>query len=295
MHRVKTVLLLIVVFLAPIFAMMPAKIAAANSNSCSQFLSSSRALTPQIKDNLVANAKSDRAPRILLDAIAKNDITSVCVLLMSGVDPNSVVDEEVSALGMAAARTHSHLVQVLLEFGANPNLLPTNSIYTPLLVTAYNGDVQTAELLLDHGADTSLKGSQGDLAVCTAAQRNNYEFLKLLYSVGADLNMRGRHGMTPFHCAALVGAEETIGFLISQSVNMDVFDDFDRTPLMYLVIGERMDLAMKLIDCGADIQASSRSGKTALNFVNRTKFPETADYMSTASGSADSYKSRCPY
>lgn len=295
MNRSKIALVMMAVMVAAICAMTPANIPASDPNSCSQFLSSSPELPPHIQEDLVSNTKSDKASRILLDAIAKNDVTSVCDLLMAGVDSNSVVDDEVSALGMAAARRHSKLVQILLEFGADPNLVPTNSIFTPLLVAAYNGDVQTAELLLDHGADIRLKGSQGDLAACTAAQRNNHEFLKLLHSVGADLSIRGRNGMTPLHCAALVGAEESIGYLISRSVNTDMLDDFDRTPLMYLVIGERMDLARKLIDCGADVRVSTKNGETALNFFDRKKFPEAADYISTASEREGSDKLRCPY
>lgn len=280
---------------AAVCAMAPVNISASSPMSCNQFLSSSPELQPHIKEDRALNAKSDTAPKILLDAIAKNDIASVCVLLMNGVDPSSVVDDEVSALGMAAAKRHSNIVQILLEFGADPNLLPTNSIFTPLLVTAYNGDIQTAELLLDHGADIGLKGSQGDVAVCIAAQRNNHEFLTLLRSVGADLNMRGRNGMTPLHCAALVGAEESIRYLISQSVNADMLDDFDRTPLMYLVIGERMELARSLIDCGADVRVSTKNGETALNFFDKNKYPKTADYISTASEHEGSEKSRCPY
>ena len=60
----------------------------------------------------------------------------------------------------------------LLKAGALPDQ-PTNDGSTPLMLAAYHGDVRSAQILLEHGADPLRKNGQGHHAI-SAAQNGRH-------------------------------------------------------------------------------------------------------------------------
>lgn len=72
-------------------------------------------------------------------------------------------------LQSAAAARQLQSAGVLLEHGADPNCRGELG-YTPLFEAAGSGQVQLAALLLHHGADLSLKGSDGKTALDVAVE-----------------------------------------------------------------------------------------------------------------------------
>ena len=70
---------------------------------------------------------------------------------------------------------------------------------TVLHMAAWNNDVETAELCLDHGADVNTKKGKEFTAIHIAATKGNLEMAELLISRGACVDMKDGDSKTPLH------------------------------------------------------------------------------------------------
>jgi len=179
--------------------------------------------------------------------------------------------------------TATDVVRKLLDAGVNPNaqmnmhrpsrggnigrfadeLLTTGT--TPLLRAAIGGDVETARLLLEHGALVDLPNVQGLTPLMAAAghtsgrnqrfdteqaQARAIELLDLLLAAGADINAKladtnalsarvgrqpnavtEREGQTALFGAVKFGWANVVEYLLAKGADPNVKDALGRTPL----------------------------------------------------------------
>jgi ankyrin repeat protein len=158
------------------------------------------------------------------------------------------------------------IVQLLLEKGANPNLqlklrppfrnVPQDRLADPMLTTgatallraAKAGDVDSVQLLLDHGARVSLRNVLGHSPLMAAAgsgrgnvptrgrsktEAQALETVRLLKEAGSDVNARAVDGDTAVHGAAIHGWNEVIRLLAGYGADLDVADKDGMTPIDY--------------------------------------------------------------
>lgn len=83
------------------------------------------------------------------------------------------------------------ICELLLHNGASINAL-TKELSTPLMVTAYNGQVELAKVLLRYQADVSLRDHNGMTATEIATQRGRSQLASLLVQVENTLDMRNK-------------------------------------------------------------------------------------------------------
>jgi ankyrin repeat protein len=114
------------------------------------------------------------------------------------VDRGAAVDEQDrtggTALCMASKEGRTPVVRLLLERGADPTVLGAHhSVYptflTPLMISSYQGHVETVLCLLDHpsGAATINQSPRGGCtALSLACQRVRVDVVKALLQNGAD-------------------------------------------------------------------------------------------------------------
>lgn len=142
----------------------------------------------------------------LLAAVAAGDMDEVRRLVEEeGEDvTNVILDTHASpplcftALGMAARQGSVEIVRYLLSRGADANFsdLEDQSILTWLVGGPYKGCTRekalaVAQLLIDHGADVSLAGSDGLSPLLLAIGRGFKGMRELLEKNGAKLDMAG--------------------------------------------------------------------------------------------------------
>jgi uncharacterized protein len=118
--------------------------------------------------------------------------------------PDAWTTDGFTGLHLAAFARNATAAHVLLEAGAEPNVLATASFaqVTPLGTCAFAGANDVARLLLEHAADTELTSDRGGTPLHSAAQNGNRDLVELLLAHGADRHARTESGQTPADLAA---------------------------------------------------------------------------------------------
>lgn len=101
-------------------------------------------------------------------------------LIDNGANPNAITDEGMSVLEWAITSGNQLLIEVLINNGADVNLVSDD--VTPLMAAAKKGNVQIVELLIKHGADVKKKIGNFT-AVHYADHYGNDEIVELLFGV----------------------------------------------------------------------------------------------------------------
>jgi ankyrin repeat protein len=138
-------------------------------------------------------------------------------------DPQEILDE---ALVYAAKCGRVAALDFLLQRGANVHAEPYNG--TALHWACSTGQVATVEWLLDHGANihglSKFGGESGLSPLHIAAWSGKTEVARLLLNRGADITVREtRYWATPLDWAEFNGRQETRDFLLAQGGH-DILD-----------------------------------------------------------------------
>ena len=106
----------------------------------------------------------------------------------------------------------------LLEMGLVSNLRDGkgNSL---LMLASYNGHLETARLLLEHGGDPELANDRGQVPLAGAAFKGDTEMARLLIEHGADVNARSSDGKTPLMFAAMFDRAEIVSLLLANGAD----------------------------------------------------------------------------
>ncbi|HEX5103564.1 MAG TPA: ankyrin repeat domain-containing protein, partial [Pirellulaceae bacterium] len=156
---------------------------------------------------------SDKEPLSWFGALRRNDVPAIRKWIAEGADidapiPLKPTDSKWPPLYVAALGGKSEGVRVLLEAGADPNVLqalpdqPTEG-YTyrfdsPLIAAAGHGSAEAVRLLLDAGADIAYCGPISDSALAEAIHladgKKFLDVIRLLLDRGcaADYTPTGR-------------------------------------------------------------------------------------------------------
>src|SRR5262245_25993983 len=142
------------------------------------------------------------------------------------------------------------LIKKLLDAGANPNALVNNTprarmragsprivFATALMRAAFSGDLALCKLLLEHGADPTLKSHDGETMVEAAAglgfiqgyskgkpPAERLDVVRLFVGLGADVNDADDYGITPLMVAANMGDTKIIQYLMDQGADLGAYD-----------------------------------------------------------------------
>ncbi|MEO8420949.1 MAG: quinoprotein dehydrogenase-associated putative ABC transporter substrate-binding protein [Hyphomicrobium sp.] len=191
--------------------------------------------------------------------------------LAAGADINAELNNAVMAFDPVRTK-------FLLGKGANVNKINDQG-YAPLHTAARSRNSDLVTLLLEHGADPNLPDSDGMSPLVHAVMRNHVPSIEALAAKGADLQRENRQGYTPLEIA--IGEDQLFaaGALIKAGAKVGTANGKQKiTPLMlvasqlsaqaratHLAGGPTpVDIAEQLIDHGAEIDAKSAAGVTAL-------------------------------
>lgn len=186
------------------------------------------------------NAALNMGETPLMSAARVGSLESVEQLLAHGADVHAAESERhQTALMWAVAQQHPAVVRVLIEHGADPharttvwhqlentagNTNPTGNFTmahggsTPLLFAARQGDVETARVLVEAGADANDAQASGVSALVMAAHSGHGPLAMYLLEQGADPNA-AEAGYTALHAAVLRSEVELVTALLEHGVD----------------------------------------------------------------------------
>lgn len=230
-----------------------------------------------------ARQKSVDGTTALHWAVHWDDRDLVNRLIKAGADVSAVNDYGSSPLQEAAMAADPQIIGALLKAGANADS-PNSEGQTALMVVARSGNVESAKLLVSHGAQVNaIETWGGQSALIWAAAQKQPEMIKFLVSKGADVNARGlvrdwqrrvtaegrpknenHGGFTPMLYAAREGCIECIKELLKGHADINLTDPDGTTPLNLALLNMRFDTAVYLISQKADVNRWDFWGRTPL-------------------------------
>lgn len=178
----------------------------------------------------------------------------------------------------------------LLNTGVDPNRVVSPSGKT-LLMAAQSAPM--VGLLLNHGADPSIKDNRGATALHHAVMHPDaLGIIPLLIEKGADINApaAGLSGETPFLYAkqlflqredAVLGTK-VLRLLAKLGADINAADDDGYTLLTHAVVNDKPDLVGLLVDLGANPRIRTREGQTALDWAEELGFIDIVELLETA-------------
>ncbi|MCP4190234.1 MAG: hypothetical protein GY768_06370 [Planctomycetaceae bacterium] len=232
----------------------------------------------------------------LFVAIRNGELGVMTSLLRQGTPADLAWEDETTALMIAARDGNAPMVARLLANGADANRSNREGV-TALLWGA--GDVRKVRKLIAQGADVNAPSALGNTPLHVAAGHNgNVEAVRVLLHHGANAAAKNRNHATPLRFAVLVGDLETVKVLLeweadqkrlgNQVSTLDLsllelstqygHEQLSKFLLKQLgvqseseldlgkslhnaLLAQKTDLALHLIEHGADLEHRTSTGK----------------------------------
>jgi len=189
-------------------------------------------------------------------------------LLKHGADPNARLKKPPTRFGfspnprptgatpyiLAAIAVDAEAMRILVEHGADPTLVPNNTVPAILLASGVNrsltnslateeNSLEAIKMALSHGAKVTDTAKNGDTTLHGAAQMRMLKVIQFLYDEGADIYARNKRGLNPEYMAAhdLRGVGEVE---VESSPTLDLVRELSKPTTLKNAIDEWSDVSL---------------------------------------------------
>lgn len=129
-------------------------------------------------------------------------------------------------------------------------------------------------MLLDHGADPSLKDRHSRSALHRAASGGHLPAVQTLAAWGAEVDARDSLGLTPLHHAARGGHVEVVSHLLDRGAQVNTAGWFHSTPLRLARERGHAPVVELLLSQGASPALRTQWGEVAQDLVSEGGLPQ---------------------
>jgi len=160
------------------------------------------------------NAGVDRH-EVLLHAISEEETEALGLLIYAGADVNDPGKDgdDYPIIWAVAFTEDTAVLEMLIKAGADANQSIPDNGGTPLMLAALMGKKETAQFLVDRGADVEAANKGGGTVMMAAASRGHADVVRLLLEAGADPSRVNQDGNTALSLAEEGGHPETVSLL----------------------------------------------------------------------------------
>ena len=211
----------------------------------------------------------------LVNACGSGDGEKVKELIGAGVSVNEPESNPGGdphfPLTFAARYGGKKIVQMLIDAGADVNVVRPKSKRTALMEAARQGHADIVKLLLDSGADPNLGSTESNIALTDAVEdrtKARFEIVRALLARGADPNHRGKFA-TVLMMASASSSPEVVKALIAAGADVNVVMS-ERSALIDAINGNRPENIAVLMKAGADPNQQV-AGRTAIEYARAKK------------------------
>jgi len=224
-------------------------------------------------------------------AVRQNDLDTAQMLLRAGARPDTATRYGVTPFHFACENGNVAMIDLLLRSGVSANSKNPGG-ETALMTVSRVGNIEAVKLLLDKGATVNAKEStRGQTALMWAVLENHPAVVKLLLEGGADINAQtdvsipegttgkpeaksgdiGAHGpgmyrgravptpsgaMSVLQFAAREGNLPMARLLVESGAAIEQPSTNGSRPLLTAIINNHIELALFLVEKGADVNAA---------------------------------------
>jgi ankyrin repeat protein len=140
------------------------------------------------------------------------------------------------------------MTQLLLELGANPNVLADRGMCVLITAVAHRAPMEMLELLAKRSA-VATPNAEGFGLLHAIAETDHAEYVAWGLARGLDLEGRTRHGHTPLHVAAALGHVAALRALLAAGADREAKDPHGRTA-RDIAIAENKPASVSELDSG---------------------------------------------
>jgi ankyrin repeat protein len=193
---------------------------------------------------------------------------------------NAGGDERSKPLEASLNGKHFQVAKLLYQHGADVDA--EHSSYTTLHKACRNQALDTAQWLLNHGANVNTQAVQLWAPLHNAVDYGQFPVFQMLIEHNADIDIRTEHGKSPLHLAASSWVKgdhhiDIMQFLLDHGANPNARDNDDSSPLHhsswwekgpgYVLRRGTVEGTRLLLKHGAIIDAEDNEGRTPLQLA----------------------------
>ena len=228
----------------------------------------------ELKNLLSKNLNQNLLNQALEAAVIGRQPEAIKLLISHGANVNYIDPGGTALLVNAIMREFYDSAQILIESGADPNVMGYNQVYynypvhwhwTPLMAASYKGHFDLVKLLLQKDAQINAKGySVSEDSLETAADIAAYSgHLKIFKYLRKK---KAKFSDNLIFKAARGGHLEVVSYFLNHGFDINAKEPhYGKTLLMETAWWGHIDIVKFLIHKGADINATSQNGYTALS------------------------------
>lgn len=233
-----------------------------------------------------------RSPAIVLAAESNRHTIVEKLLTRQDIDVNIMENNAerrncFTALHVAVIFRNIRAIRCLLGHkNINVDCVSARSRITPLFYAAKNGDTESIEVLLDHGADLQFRDSWKGNVLMRAADTDSVEAVEWLIKRGVDVSERDFLGRTVLHSSACNRSWRTLSYLVEHVPDMDVNVQgaAGETPLHDCCHKDGSEGVRILVGAGARCDIKNKENRTAVNIARLKNATEILEILQKAEG-----------
>jgi ankyrin repeat protein len=225
-------------------------------------------------------------PATLAEAVLLRNRTAIENFLALGVDPNEPEPDGTTPLMRAIHGQMPNTAQLLIDAGADVRRANFYGV-TALYVAARAGDVAATRMLLAAGADANVAlPASGETVLMTAAKAGHADVVAVLLTGGAEGVSVAELG----EARAAARVAEAAGY--STATNPAIASNYaevnarerlyGRTALMIAATEGHLDVVRLLVEAGTDLNIVDAEGSTALSLARSYNNLDVAALLETA-------------